>query len=62
MGKEISNTASACGWKSASNTSGQKKAISTTGRDGCSCSRRFQKGDGDGGGLADYVGEADLRE
>ena len=62
MGKEISNTASLCDRKSTSNTGRQEKAVSTAGRDGCSCSERFQEGDGDGGGLANYVGEADLRK
>ena len=62
MGEEINNTACRRGRKSASNTSGQKKAVDTAGRDGCSCAGKFQERDGDGGGLADYIGEADLRQ
>ena len=62
MGEDISNSTSLRGPKSASNTSRQEKAVDTAGRDGCSCSGRFQEGDGDGRGLADYVREDNLRE
>lgn len=62
MGEENSNSASLRGPKSASNTSRQEKAAGTAGRDGCSGSGRFQEGDGNGRGLADYVREADLRK